>query len=639
MKKKLYLVQIAISLSSPCFLPYAMGCIAAYLRQDREITDLYEIPDIVAMREPVEKVLSRIVDPDLVAVSNVLWNTEYNKILVRELKKRYPDVTILFGGHGIPHNCDYLADHPDVDYVTYYEGEKTMARLLKALAHGEALDGIPNLAFRKDGKTVRTETAMQQELSDLPSPYLTGEFDHLMEEFPDTEFHAIIETNRGCPYRCAFCEWCFTKNVRAFPMEKVKKEIEWVSAHHLKYAYCADSNFGILERDVEIAEYVVEMRDKYGAPDIFKPCYAKISEERVFQAGYILNKNKVDKGVTLTYQSSDPTTLRNIGRKNLTFEEFKSLNDRFTAEGIPTYTEFILGLPGETYESFCRGICDLLEYGQNNSMMVYECQVYPNALVADPEYKKKHGIITAKVPLFSMHYNPDNSGVQEYFEIIIGTDTMPVEDWVRSFIFSVILQAFHHMGLLRFFAIYLNREKHVSYYDFYHSLLRFIYEESAGFMHGLFEDLSARKRDTEKADWTFTKEIYGPTGWYFEEGAFLELARSGDVFWNEILPFLKKFGVEEPLFSQLFEFQKKLVRLPDGTGADIDSDWNFYPYFTDNSGQTPLRRVRSHFHAVSDTVVHTWAQYAKQIIWFGKRHSMTLYINEKETPVYTEEND
>ncbi len=179
MKKKLYLVQIAISLSSPCFLPYAMGCIAAYLRQDPEITELYEIPQIVAMREPVETVLSRIKDPDLVAVSNVLWNTEYNKILVRELKKRYPGVTILFGGHGIPQNSDYLADHPDVDYITYYEGEKTMARLLKALARHEPLDGIPNLAFRRDGKTVRTAAAMQQELSDLPSPYLTGEFDAL----------------------------------------------------------------------------------------------------------------------------------------------------------------------------------------------------------------------------------------------------------------------------------------------------------------------------------------------------------------------------------------------------------------------------------------------------------------------------
>ena len=55
MKKKLYLIQIAISLSSPCFLPYAMGCIAAYLRAEPEIADLYEIPDIVAMREAPEK--------------------------------------------------------------------------------------------------------------------------------------------------------------------------------------------------------------------------------------------------------------------------------------------------------------------------------------------------------------------------------------------------------------------------------------------------------------------------------------------------------------------------------------------------------------------------------------------------------
>lgn len=637
MKKKLYLVQIAISLSSPCFLPYAMGCIAAYLRQDPEICALYEIPDIVAMREPLEKVLARIEAPDVVAVSNVLWNTEYNKLLVGELKKRYPNVLILFGGHGIPHKGDFLAANPQVDYVTYFEGEKTMARLLKAIARGEDVGEIPNLAYRKDGKTVRTPQGKAQELDDLPSPYLTGEFDRLMAEFPDTEFHAIVETNRGCPYTCAFCEWCFTKNVRPFPIEKVKKEIEWVSLHKIEYAYCADSNFGILERDVEIAEYVVQMRKKNGYPHIFKPNYAKIDEERVFQTGYILNSNNIDKGVTLTYQSSDPTTLQNIGRKNLSFEEFRALNDRFTAAGIPTYTEFILGLPGETYETFCRGVCDLLEYGQNNSMMVYECQVYPNALVADPDYQKKHGILTARVPLFSMHYNPDNSGVQEYFEIIIGTNTMPVEDWVRSFIFSVILQAFHHMGLLRFFAIYLNREKGVSYYEFYHSLLRFIYEESAGFLHELFEDFSARKRDTEKAEWTFTKELYGPTGWYFEEGAFLELARSGDVYWREILPFLKKFGIEEPLFSQLLEFQRKMIRLPEENEADIVSDWNFYPYFEDNSGKTALRRTRSRFHARSDILVHTWAQYARDVIWFGKRFSMTLYMNQKETPEYTEE--
>ena len=639
MKKKLYLVQIAISLSSPCFLPYAMGCIAAFLRQDKEITDAYEIADIVAMREPLEKVLSRIVDPDVVAVSNVLWNTEYNKLRVRALRERYPHVLILSGGHGIPHKGDFLAANPLVDYVTYFEGERTTAQLLKALARGGDVGEIPNLAYRKEGRTVRTPQGKAQDLSDLPSPYLSGEFDSLMREFHDTEFHAIIETNRGCPYSCAFCEWCFTKNVRPFPIERVKKDIEWVSLHKIEYAYCADSNFGLLERDVEIAQYVVQMRRKNGYPHIFKPNYAKIDDERVFRAGYILNKSGIDKGVTLSYQSSDPTTLDNIGRQNKTLAEFKALNDRFTAAGIPTYTEFILGLPGETYESFCRGLCDLLEYGQNNSMMVYECQVYPNALVADPDYQKKHGIVTARVPLFSMHYNPDNSGVQEYFDIIVATDTMPLTDWVQTFMFSVILQAFHHMGLLRFFAIYLNREKGVSYYDFYHALLRFIYDESTGFMHDLFADLSARKRDTKKADWTFTQERYGATGWYFEEGAFLELARNSGAFWQEILPFLRKFDIEEPLFSQLLDFQRRMIRLPGENEADIVSDWNFYPYFEDNSGQTRLRRVRAHLHAKSDLTVRSWAQYARDVIWFGKRFSMTLYMNQKETPEYTEADD
>ena len=639
MKKKLYLVQIAISLSSPCFLPYAMGCIGAYLRQDKEITELYEIPDIIAMREPLEKVLSRIAEPDVVAISNVLWNTEYNKQLVQTLKARYPNVLILYGGHGIPHKGDFLADNPLVDYVTYFEGEKTTAQLLKAIARAESVDAIPNLAYRKDGRTVRTPQGKAQELSDLPSPYLSGEFDNLMAEFPDTEFHAIIETNRGCPYACAFCEWCFTTNVRPFPIERVKQDIEWVSRHGIEYAYCADANFGLLERDVEIAQYVVQMRKQYGYPHIFKPNYAKINDERVFQTGCILNSNHIDKGVTLTYQSSDPTTLRNIGRKNLTFDEFKTLNDRFTAAGIPTFTEFILGLPGETYESFCRGMTDLLEYGQNNSMLVYECQVYPNALVGDPDYQQKHGIRTARVPMNSMHYNPDNSGVQEYFEIIVATDTMPPEDWVRSFMFSVILQAFHHMGLLRFFAIYLHRERNVSYYDFYRALQQFIYEEARGFLHDLFAEFSARKHDTQTADWTFTKACYGATGWYFEEGAFLELARHIDVFWEEIRPFLRKFDIAQPLFSQLLDFQRKMIRLPGESEADVISDWNFYPYFADNSAQTKLRRVRAHLHVRSETAVHSWAQYARDVIWFGKRFRMTLYMNQKETPEYTETTD
>ena len=210
----------------------------------------------------------------------------------------------------------------------HHEGEETTAMFLKAFASEGDISSIPNLSFRKDGKVITTEKYIPQDLSNYPSPYLSGAFDNLLEENPSIEFHAILETNRGCPYTCAYCEWCSSKNIRQFPIEKIKKEIEWVASHRIKYCYCADANFGILDRDVEIAKYVIEQKKKYGYPDVFKPTYAKNSDDTVFKAGYILNKNNADKGVTLSYQTLNPDALENIGRKNMTLERFSSLDLR-----------------------------------------------------------------------------------------------------------------------------------------------------------------------------------------------------------------------------------------------------------------------------------------------------------------------
>ena len=39
-KKNIYFVQVGVSYDSPCFLPYSVGCIAAYLKADKEIQKL-----------------------------------------------------------------------------------------------------------------------------------------------------------------------------------------------------------------------------------------------------------------------------------------------------------------------------------------------------------------------------------------------------------------------------------------------------------------------------------------------------------------------------------------------------------------------------------------------------------------------
>ncbi len=639
MKEKFYLVQIGVSYSSPVFLPYSVGCIAAYLKRDKEITDYYEIPDIVVMREKIEKVIERFDNPSYVAFSCFTWNLEYNKKLAVELKKRYPKVKIIFGGHSVPHDASFLEEYPYIDFLMHNEGEETTARFLKSMKNGDSLETVPNISFRNDGSFVTTEFVHPCDISNYPSPYTEGIFDNIIKGNPGVEFHATLETNRGCPYACTYCEWCFTRNVRPFPIDKIKAEIRWIAVNKIRYCYCADANFGILDRDVEIAQYVVEQKIKHGYPQVFKPCYAKESDETVFEAGYILNKNNADKGVTLAYQSLDKNTLKNIGRKNLTLEHFASLDAKYNDAGIPTYTELILGLPGETYESFCKGICHLLDSGQNNSMTVYECQVYPNAQMGDAAYQEKFGIKTSKIPLLGIHYNPEFNGVQEYFDIITETASMPKDDWVKACMFSVVLQTFHHLGLLRYFAIYLHCENNLSYYDFYTALFDYIYKENNGFINRFFKDLYLRKADTDTADWTYTRDVFGTTGWYFEEGAFLEMVYNSDAFWDEIREFLLKFPIDKEIFGDLFNYQKSLVRLPGVDEVTVESKYNFYRYFdaVESNLDPVLSRVNARLHIISSKNIESWEEYAREIIWFGKRYSATLLVNPRETINYSEE--
>ena len=637
-KKKIYFVQIALSYSSPCFLPYSIGCIAAAMKNDPKIVELYDIPDVICMREKISDIIKRFDSPDYVAFTNYVWNVEYNKALAKELKKLYPEVKIIFGGHSVPKNSSFLDKYDFIDYLVHNEGEETVVRFFKELASGNSLENVPNLSFRNGHKNITTQEYHPSDISSYPSPYTSGIFDHLMKEFPNIEFHATLETNRGCPYDCAYCEWCFTRKIRTFPMEKIKAEIEWIAKNKIKYCYCADANFGIFERDIEIANYVVEQKNKYGYPNVFKPCYAKNSDDTVFEAGYILNKNQIDKGVTLAYQTLDSKALENIGRKNLTLEHFSDLYSRYSEAGIPTYTELILGLPGETYESFCKGICNLLESGQSNSMTVYECQVYDNSRMGDSEYKEKYGIKTSRIPSFGIHYNPDFNGVQEYMDIITETSSMSKQEWIKAYMFSVVLQTFHHLGFTRFFSVYLNKEKGISYYEFYSKLYEYIYNECTGFLNSLFVELYNRKADDKTADWTYRKEEFGPTGWYFEEGAFLELARNSNAFWAEIKPFFEKFSIEKSLFDELYKYQKGLIRLLGTDEVCLEFEYNFYPYFKaiEEGDYIELRQIKNTLRIKCHKIVDSWKDYAKEFVWFGKRYSATLLVNPRDSIEYAE---
>ena len=61
-------------------------------------------------------------------------------------------------------------------------------------------------------------------------------------------------------------------------------------------------------------------------------------------------------GATLSFQSFNKDVLHNIGRTNMSHDMFKKIYAKYRESGTRTYSELILGLPGETYRSFISGI-------------------------------------------------------------------------------------------------------------------------------------------------------------------------------------------------------------------------------------------------------------------------------------------
>lgn len=630
---KVYLVQVNVTYSDYiAYLPYAAGCIAAYAWNDEEIKESFELSDILYMRLTVEESLKKIENPAVVGFSCYIWNMEYNLLLAKMVKEKYPDCLIVFGGHNVPDNTSLLEKHSFIDVLMHSEGEEPFAMLLKAIKNSTSFSDIPDISYKSDDSIITTEKKRVYDITNYPSPYSAGLFDRMLEEYPSIGFHATLETNRGCPYSCAFCDWCFTKKIRLFPMERIKGDIEWISAHKIPYCYCADANFGIEKRDIETANYILEMKNKNGYPQVFKPCYAKNSDETVFEIGKILNHSGIDKGVTLAYQSLDSKTLENIGRKNLTLEHYSGLTAKYAEEKIPTYTELILGLPGETYETFCEGLCRLLENGQHNSMTVYTCQVYCNSPLASREFVEKYGVRWERQPLHGIHYPANFNGVQEYYDVVVETNDMTKENWVKANMFSVCLQSFHHLGLLRCFALYARHELGISYYDFYNNLLDYIFSDKSKYIYELFEEIRWKTENTEVSDWCYQKDIFSKVGWYFEEGIFLDLIYNRDRFWCDIENFIKSLGIDDNIYEELLNYQQKILRLPNTDVVEVESEYDFYSYFENiyDDCYSPLERKKTRLTITLEKKIDNWSDYAREIIWFGKRRSATLCTNSRE---------
>ncbi len=614
------------------YIPYSVGCIQAYCQKNEIISSEYRFGKFIYTREAPEKVIELLDNPFMVLFSCSVWNTEYNKTVAKAIKEAYPSCLITFGGHNVSNNENYLRDNDFIDFLTHRFGEEPTEGILESLATGKSLDDIPNISYRNEAGEIVTTAYAPQTGTDYPSPYLEGTFDEILKD--DIVFSALFETNRGCPNSCSFCDWGSLKSkVRLFPMERVFAEIDWFVEHKIEFVFCTDGNFCLFNRDEEIADYIVHCKNTYGYPKMFRVCFTKNKFDFVFDIGTKFFKNGLDKAQTLSFQSMNEQVLKNVGRKNISTEKFRELMLKYNEINISTFSELILGLPGETYETFCEGVNILIENGQHYAINIYPCELLPNAEMGQKAYQEKFGIKSTRVPFKLIHSNESQKkdDIVEYSEYITSTDAMSEEEWAKSLLFASYIQGLHNLGLLRALAIYYRHEHNLSYNDFYNKLLSYSKESKGTLLNTVYERISKLCLGiiSGSNELVATCEGLGDVLWGFDELIFLEFYKNLEVFYKEVKECFKGIDENDDVVDALFKYQLDIIKKIGVEHPVISSEYDFYSYFNSIflGGYEKLVKNKTTIAVEDGVVVKDIHEFAREIVWYGRNRRATDYTS------------
>jgi hypothetical protein len=573
------------------YLPYSAGVILSYAFGFEHIKNTWEIDELIWRREPIEEAAARLQHNDIVAFSAYVWNHRYNYKLARRIKELNPKVKIIFGGpEPAITDPELFVKEPFMDLVSKMEGEITFKRILEDF--DTDFTHIPGLLINTPAGMVDTgDCARIDNLDQIPSPYLAGIFDRIIAENPDVIWNATLETNRGCPYQCTFCDWgSLTYNkVKKFELTRVFHELEWIG-RHCGFVTITDANFGMfIERDNMIVDKLIEVQKQWAKLASFSMTWAKNQKNEV--VGIV--KKLIDEspnfgqGLTVSVQSMDHDVLENIKRRNLDqhkIDEIFALCDR---NNIPVYTEVILGLPGETVETWKNAFWQIFRAGNHTGVNILQAQLLENA---EMNLLQKRMWKLDSVPVYDyMSGSYGDVDMDECVDVVVGTKDIPREMMLDTLVWNSFIQTFHINGLTTYIARYLAKAHDIDYSEFYDSLYKYI--ESDAWFQQQFDETRSYFRN-----WTTDGRINHPRignievfGWNLVHRTTLYMQQQQKI--NHVFDIIDNFvrstyTIDSNILNQLLQFQRNyVIDYKDLPALPIQQkfDYDFLGYLLDDA--------------------------------------------------------
>lgn len=569
-KRKVYVHQIQ-SASWKNFLPLSAAMLVSYAKSIPQISKEYDFEIKVLRQYPLETVRS-YKSPDVLAFSVYSWNFKQSLEVARLGKLATSDSLVVFGGPMIPTNPGYLRiffkNYPFIDIVVHGMGEWPFSEILLAKIGEQNLNSIAGISYRKrDGSITTTEPLYNRNLDELPSPFFDGTFDEVLSRYGDRITGALWETNRGCPYTCAYCvqgNSHFSKII-TFSKDRLYKELEWISKKKISYVFGTDANFGILPRDIEIAEMLAELSKRNGYPKFFIINWLKNSSKRIMEIVEMLQKGGVHTQLTLSMQSFNNDTLAAIKRKNMELSEFEDLKKESVKKGISTYTEIILGLPNDTYDSLVSTLDKCMDKYLNHFLVVYLCRMLDATEMAEPDYRNKYKLEIRSCPIGIARHEWFDVGVAETEEIIVSTSTLSIQNWEKIFTLIYTELVLYNFRLAFFIFNYLRTEYSVNLID----LIEYIIAKGDLYptIRKTLKIINNGRQAILDSQINFISlDFTGNMLFEVHEAALLVLINEKDIFYKELWTIisdylrLKGIAVQSSVLAEVFKYQ--VSRIP-----------------------------------------------------------------------------
>ncbi len=312
----------------------------------------------------VDEILAR--EPDIVGFSCYLWNIDRTLWIAAHLKREQPEVVIVLGGPEITNDNAWFFESGVIDFAAVGEGEQTFSELLEAMLVGEESRRLIPGLWRATHPQIPLFRKPIANLDDVSSPYLQGILNAADERM------LLLETIRGCVFKCKFCY--YPKSYDALYFVSEAKIIA-----NLKHAREAGCNEVVLldptlnqRKDFDGFLRLLAQENHNHQFTYFGELRAEGIKPETAQLLRAANFTEVEIGL----QSIDPTTQGLMDRRN-NMKAFEKGVSALMDAGIRVKVDLIIGLPGDTVASVRRGFEYLSTNKLFSSTQVFNLAILP----------------------------------------------------------------------------------------------------------------------------------------------------------------------------------------------------------------------------------------------------------------------